>query len=79
MSVTWNMTFWDESAAMDSAAYLRKQAELLIAMSRGTLDLGMASRLRAMASEFQSKATEQEDECTATELATHSFPVRKVS
>jgi hypothetical protein len=80
MSVTWNMTFWDESAAMASAAYLRKQAELLIAMSRATIDLGMASRLRAMASEFQTKATEQEDDRAATgSEATHSSPVRKVS
>jgi hypothetical protein len=51
----------------------QKQAELLIAMSRATIDLGMASRLRAMASEFRRKATEQEDECTATELAIHSI------
>ena len=66
---------------MASAAYLRQQAELLTAMSRATMDLGMAGRLRAMASEFQTKATEQEDERTATdlELATHSSPVRKLS
>jgi hypothetical protein len=31
---------------MVSAAYLRQQAEILIAMSRATLDLGMAVRLR---------------------------------
>jgi hypothetical protein len=43
-----------------SAAYLRQQAELLIAMSRATIDLGMANRLRAMASEFQTRAAEQE-------------------
>jgi hypothetical protein len=53
----------------------------LTAMSRATMDLGMAGRLRAMASEFQTKATEQEDEQTETdlELATHSSPVRKLS
>src|SRR4029450_2203684 len=32
-------------------------------MSRATIDLGMAGRLRAMASEFQTKATEQDAEC----------------
>ena len=66
---------------MASAAYLRQQAELLTAMSRATIDLGMAGRLRAMASEFLTKATAQEDERTAMdlELATHSSPVRKVS
>ena len=66
---------------MASAAYLRQQAELLTAMSRATMDLGMAGRLRTMASEFQTKATEQEDDRTATdlELATHSSPVRKLS
>ena len=47
---------------MASAAYLRQQAEVFIAMSRATIDLGMADRLRAMASEFQTKATEQEAE-----------------
>jgi hypothetical protein len=47
---------------MASAAYLRQQAELLIAMSRATIDLGMANRLRAMASEFQTRAAEQEAE-----------------
>jgi hypothetical protein len=45
-----------------SAAYLRQQAELLIAMSRATIDLGMANRLRAMASEFQTRAAEQDAE-----------------
>jgi len=42
--------------------YLRKQAEILIAMSRATFDLGMAGRLREMASELQTRAAEQEDE-----------------
>jgi hypothetical protein len=81
MSLTWNMAFLRRLVTMASAAYLREQAELLTAMSRATIDLGMAGRLRAMASEFQTKATEQEDEPTATdlELATHSSPVRKVS
>jgi hypothetical protein len=46
---------------MVSGAYLRQQAEILIAMSRATLDLGMAVRLREMASELQARAAEQED------------------
>jgi hypothetical protein len=46
---------------MISGAYLRQQAEILIAMSRATLDLGMAERLRKMASELQARAAEQED------------------
>ena len=76
MSLTWNMTFLRRVGCQ----YLRKQAELLIAMSRVTIDLGMAGRLRAMASEFQTKATEQEDDRAATgSEATHSSPVRKVS
>jgi hypothetical protein len=45
---------------MISGAYLRQQAEILIAMSRATLDLGMAGRLREMASELQARAAEQE-------------------
>jgi hypothetical protein len=45
---------------MVSGAYLRQQAEILIAMSRATLDLGMAGRLREMASELQARAAEQE-------------------
>jgi hypothetical protein len=47
---------------MVSGAYLRQQAEVLIAMSRATLDLGIARRLREMASEFQNRAAEQEAE-----------------
>jgi hypothetical protein len=46
---------------MVSDAYVRQQAETLIAMSRATLDLGMARRLREMASELQARAAEQED------------------
>jgi hypothetical protein len=46
---------------MVSGAYLRQQAEILIAMSRATLDLGIAGRLREMAAEFQGMAAEQED------------------
>jgi hypothetical protein len=45
---------------MVSSAYLRRQAEILIAMSQATFDLGVAGRLRIMASEFQNRAAEQE-------------------
>jgi len=56
-----------EEYSMVSGAYLRQQAELLIAMSRTTFDLGIAARLREMASQFQARAAEQEQdaECTS--------------
>jgi hypothetical protein len=47
---------------MVSSAYLRQQAEILIAMSQATFDLGVAGRLRIMASKFQNRAAEQEAE-----------------
>jgi hypothetical protein len=47
---------------MVSGAYLRRQAEVLIAMSRATFDLTIAGRLRRMATELQEKAAEQGDE-----------------
>ena len=46
---------------MVSGAYLRRQAENLIAMSRATFDLTIAGRLRRMATELQDKAAEQDD------------------
>ena len=48
-----------EEYSMDSGAYLCQQAEVLIALSRATFDLGVAGRLRIMASEFQNRAAEQ--------------------
>jgi hypothetical protein len=45
-----------------SGAYLRQQAELLTAMSRTTFDLGVAARLRDMASQFEARAGEQEED-----------------
>jgi hypothetical protein len=45
-----------------SGAYLRRQAETLIAMSRATFDLTIAGRLRRMAAELQAKAAEQEEQ-----------------
>jgi hypothetical protein len=56
-----------KESPMVSGAYLRQQAEILIAMSRATLDLGMARRLREMASELQARAAEQEDTRAAAE------------
>jgi hypothetical protein len=63
---------------MVNAAYLRQQAEILIAMSRATLDLGVAGRLRAMASELQTRASEQEEErgFADNEVANFKRPVR---
>jgi hypothetical protein len=42
--------------------FLRRQAELCIALSRSTFDLTLASRLRGMAAEFHKKASEWESE-----------------
>jgi len=63
---------------MVTSVYLRQQAEIVIAMSRATLDLGIAGRLRAMASELQTRAAEQEDEgwFTDNEMANFNRPVR---
>jgi hypothetical protein len=63
---------------MVSGGYLLQQAEILIALSRATFDLGVAGRLRAMASELQTRAAEQEDErgFTDSELASFKRPVR---
>jgi len=45
---------------MISGAYLRRQADTLIAMSRATFDLTIAGRLRRMAAELQDKAAEED-------------------
>jgi hypothetical protein len=66
MSFTWNRAHRKMLVSMVSGAYLRRQAEILVAMSRATIDLGIAGRLRKMASELQARAAEQEDEQTAT-------------
>ncbi len=42
--------------------FLRRQAELCIALSRATFDLTIAGRLRAMAEELRAKAAEWEDD-----------------
>ena len=46
---------------MGRAMYLRQQAEVLLGLSRATIDLGVARRLRSLAAEFQAKAEEVED------------------
>jgi hypothetical protein len=51
---------------MVSGAYLRREAEVLIAMSRATFDLTIAGRLRRMAAELQAKAAEQDEEVAFT-------------
>jgi hypothetical protein len=40
--------------------FLRRQAEHCVALSRATFDLTIASRLRAMADEFQTRAARWE-------------------
>jgi hypothetical protein len=57
---------------MISGTYLRRQAEILIAMSRATFDLTIAGRLRRMAAELQDKAAEEDD---ASPLSPHSSRV----
>ena len=38
--------------------YLRRQAEVLLSLSRATFDLGVAGRLRTLAMELRAKAQE---------------------
>jgi hypothetical protein len=47
---------------MNNGMYLRRQAEVLLNLSRATIDLVIAARLRALAAEFQARADEQEEE-----------------
>jgi hypothetical protein len=46
---------------MISGTYLRRQADILIAMSRATFDLTIAGRLRRIGTELQDKAAEEDD------------------
>jgi hypothetical protein len=46
---------------MINGTYLRRQAEILISMSRATFDLTVAGRLRRLAAELQDKAAEEDD------------------
>jgi hypothetical protein len=45
-----------------NANYLRRQAEILLVLARGTFDLTIAMRLRGLAREFEEKAEEIDDE-----------------
>jgi hypothetical protein len=47
---------------MVNAIYLRHQAERLIALSRATIDLGIATRLRGLAAEFLATADQSEED-----------------
>jgi hypothetical protein len=47
---------------MISGTYLRRQADILIGMSRATFDLTIAGRLRRMAAELQDKAAQDKAE-----------------
>jgi len=51
-----------EVGEMINAMYLRHQAERLLALSRATIDLAIAGRLRGLAGEFLAKAEELEAE-----------------
>jgi hypothetical protein len=62
VSFTWNRV--PQERVVVSGPYLRQQAEILIAISRTSFDLGVARRLREVASELQAKAAEQDSECT---------------
>jgi hypothetical protein len=55
-------TLGEGLASMVSSAFLQRQAEILVAMSRATFDLTIAGRLRRMAAELQAKAAELDDE-----------------
>jgi hypothetical protein len=57
---------------MKMSDFLRRQAELCVAISRATFDLTMAGRLRAMAAEFQVKAAELDDDMA--QFAAHMLP-----
>ena len=62
MSFTWNRV--PQERVVVSGPYLRRQADVLIAISRTTFDLVVARRLREVASDLQAKAAEQDSECT---------------
>jgi hypothetical protein len=47
---------------MRGSEFLRRQAEQCVAMSRATIDLTVAGRLRAMAADFREMAAEWEND-----------------
>jgi len=59
---------------MISGAYLRRQADILIAMSRATFDLTIAGRLRRIAAELQDKAAEEDDADDALPISPAALP-----
>jgi len=62
---------------MINAMYLRRQAERLLALSRSTIDLAIAGRLRGLAGEFLAKAEELEAEEDDDLSAFHSARQRQ--
>jgi hypothetical protein len=76
VSFTWNRV--PQERVVVGGPYLRRQAEILIAISRTTFDLVVASRLREVASDLQAKAAEQDAECrsAASEMANFKLPRR---
>jgi hypothetical protein len=63
-------TLTDEGGTSNmTSTYLRRQAEALLNLSRATIDLAVAGRLRALAAEFRAKALELEQNRIAGELA----------
>jgi hypothetical protein len=76
VSFTWNRV--PQERVVVGGPYLRQQAEILIAISRTSFDLGVAKRLREVASELQAKAAEQDAECrsAASEMANFKLPRR---
>jgi hypothetical protein len=76
MALTSHIALAHGLAAMVSSTYLRRQAATLVAMSQATFDLGMAGRLRGMATEFHAKAAELETGIPAPSDQTAGEPVR---
>jgi hypothetical protein len=54
---------------MVNTIYLRHQAERLIALSRATIDLGIAARLRGLAAEFLATADQSEEHANLSSLS----------
>ncbi len=53
---------------MNTAEYLRRQAQACLRIARGSFDLATAERLRHMAAELDAKAEELEDGEESLEL-----------
>jgi hypothetical protein len=60
-------------------SFLRRQAELCIALSRATFDLTVAGRLRTMADEFRARASRWEiDHMPAHVVRRNGSPASKL-